>query len=78
MHSSACFPNQPDPVLFECCCGSNPYNLGPLGNFQETFDAHGKLWWLTWMMPTRRQKKGLGYKLPKRTRAEALASAGSV
>ncbi|KAG2483508.1 hypothetical protein HYH03_017618 [Edaphochlamys debaryana] len=42
----------------------NPYHLGAGANWRETFDAHGRWWWLTWMAPRRRRKLGNGYVLP--------------
>jgi hypothetical protein len=47
------------------------YHLGALANFREAFDAHGALWWITWMLPSRRRKRGNGYRLPRRARPEA-------
>mmetsp|Transcript_30943 Transcript_30943/g.92078 ORF Transcript_30943/g.92078 Transcript_30943/m.92078 type:complete len:325 (-) Transcript_30943:89-1063(-) len=43
---------------------SNPYDLGPAANWREAFDVSGPLWWLTWMLPTVRRKKGSGLRLP--------------
>ncbi len=52
---------------------SNPYHLGWLRNFQETFDVHGRVWWLMWMMPSLKRKRGLGYRLPKRESAVEMS-----
>ena len=59
---------------------SNPYDLGWVGNFREAFDAHGRLWMLTWMLPSRRRKRGSGFQPPRRpkARASALAAAASL
>lgn len=46
------------------CTRSNPYNLGAGANFRETFDTGGSLWWITWMLPTTRRKRGQGFRLP--------------
>ena len=54
---------------------SNPYNLGAVGNFKETFDVTGRFWMLTWMLPSMKRKRGLGYKLPKRSRTMDVAEA---
>jgi len=35
----------------------NPYDLGPVRNWQETFGSHGKLWWLTWALPSLPRKR---------------------
>ncbi|PNW85739.1 hypothetical protein CHLRE_03g207502v5 [Chlamydomonas reinhardtii] len=43
----------------------NPYHLGAVANWQETFDVRGRWWWLAWMLPTRRRKLGNGYVLPQ-------------
>ncbi len=51
--------------LHLCVCCSNPFDLGKVANFRECFDAHGRLWWLAWMMPSWRMKKGNGYQLPR-------------
>lgn len=26
----------------------NPYDLGPVKNWQEVFDETGRYWWITW------------------------------
>ncbi|PNG99022.1 hypothetical protein TSOC_015207, partial [Tetrabaena socialis] len=43
----------------------NRYHLGPAANWRETFDVHGRWWWLSWMLPRRRRKMGNGYVLPQ-------------
>ncbi|GFR40850.1 hypothetical protein Agub_g1500 [Astrephomene gubernaculifera] len=43
----------------------NPYHLGAGANWRETFDVHGRWWWLAWVLPTRRRKLGNGYVLPQ-------------
>mmetsp|Transcript_7409 Transcript_7409/g.12778 ORF Transcript_7409/g.12778 Transcript_7409/m.12778 type:complete len:307 (-) Transcript_7409:672-1592(-) len=43
----------------------NPYNLGAKRNFQEAFEAHGRWWWLTWMLPSSKQKQGRGWSPPR-------------
>lgn len=42
----------------------NPYHLGGVANWKETFDVRGRWWWLLWLLPTRRRKLGNGYVLP--------------
>ena len=42
----------------------NAFDLGPKRNWQECFDVHGKWWWLTWMLPPTKPKKGNGVILP--------------
>ncbi len=42
----------------------NAFDLGFKRNWQECFDAHGKLWWLTWMLPQTKPKRGNGVILP--------------
>ncbi|BDA42612.1 Palmitoyltransferase ZDHHC16 [Coccomyxa sp. Obi] len=42
----------------------NPYNLGPVANWQEVFDVHGRFWWILWLVPNRRMKKGTGVASP--------------
>eukprot|EP00803_Ostreobium_quekettii_P003864 evm.model.scf_167.4 EVM.evm.TU.scf_167.4 scf_167:43220-45726(-) len=39
---------------------SNPYNMGPVRNWKATFDVDGRYWWILWMLPSLRRKKGLG------------------
>ncbi|GLC47083.1 hypothetical protein PLESTB_000434000 [Pleodorina starrii] len=43
----------------------NPYHLGPVANWMETFDVWGRWWWIAWVLPTRRRKLGNGYDLKK-------------
>lgn len=38
----------------------NPYDLGPVRNFKEVFDVDGPFWWILWILPTLREKKGNG------------------
>ena len=52
----------------------NPFDLGWAGNWRETFDAQGRLWALTWMLPSRRKKQGLGYMPPRRPKAVGYAA----
>mmetsp|Transcript_1828 Transcript_1828/g.4685 ORF Transcript_1828/g.4685 Transcript_1828/m.4685 type:complete len:309 (-) Transcript_1828:1236-2162(-) len=54
---------------------NNPYNLGPMKNWQETFDAHGRLWWLTWALPSLQKKRGNGWLVPRtRLRSSRVTS----
>eukprot|EP00798_Chlamydomonas_sp_ICE-L_P005203 gene5203-18430_t len=49
----------------------NPYDLGAIENFKETFDAHGRFWWITWCLPSTRKKRGNGYMIVQRQVAYA-------
>mmetsp|Transcript_30520 Transcript_30520/g.78965 ORF Transcript_30520/g.78965 Transcript_30520/m.78965 type:complete len:342 (-) Transcript_30520:9-1034(-) len=42
----------------------NAFDLGPRRNWQETFDVHGRWWWLAWMVPRGAPKRGNGVLLP--------------
>lgn len=47
----------------------NPYHLGPINNWKETFDVQGeKLWWIVWMLPRGLRKKGVGWSPPTASR----------
>jgi hypothetical protein len=39
----------------------NPFDLGPMRNWQEVFDERGRFWFVTWALPRRRlhSKEGL-------------------
>jgi hypothetical protein len=56
----------------------NPYNLGPVRNWQETFDAHGWAWWLTWMLPNLKKKRGNGWQLPRAKQRTQLPGSDGV
>lgn len=53
----------------------NPYDLGWLGNFKEAFDAHGRFWMVSWMMPSRQRKRGSGFLPPRRPKASSAIEA---
>lgn len=53
----------------------NPYDLGWVENFKEIFDAHGRLWMITWMVPSRQRKRGSGFLPPRRMKAPAMVAA---
>jgi len=48
----------------------NPYDLGWVENFKEAFDAHGKFWVVTWMVPSRQKKRGSGFLPPRRPKPQ--------
>ncbi|KAK9817247.1 hypothetical protein WJX72_011804 [[Myrmecia] bisecta] len=50
---------------------ANLYDLGPKRNFQETFDARGRWWWVTWLLPSVARKQGSGA-TPLTSRSAAL------
>lgn len=49
----------------------NVHNLGLVRNWQERFDARGRLWMLVWMLPRLSKHRGCGFKLPIAASAQA-------
>jgi hypothetical protein len=49
----------------------NVHDLGPARNWQERFDAQGRWWMLTWLLPRLGRHRGNGCQLPVAPGAQA-------
>jgi palmitoyltransferase len=50
----------------------HPYDRGYAQNFRDFFNAHGKLWWLTWALPSFSGSSGDGVSWPHADRSHIV------
>jgi hypothetical protein len=54
----------------------NVHDLGMARNWQERFDARGRFWMITWLLPRLAPHRGCGFEFPLAAGAEAYLGQG--
>ncbi|GMH33408.1 hypothetical protein BSKO_01242 [Bryopsis sp. KO-2023] len=56
----------------------NPFDQGAANNFKDVFDVDGRFWWILWLLPSWREKKGDGMRFKMDESRQRLKNKGQI